>query len=138
MLYSAPQHTAAKEVRLCCVTVCAGGLAPSGSIDHSTMNNGWTDTTYATEAEVAAEADAALGREASSAFTTRLNLVVPGVADDDASHPMSWLEPVPGRPAHFRLKQQRAHSNGTLIRFVPYFEIGAEHFTCFPLFALKG
>lgn len=105
------------------------------------MNTGWTDTTHATEAEAAAEAQAGLGRETAAAFTTRLNLVVPGVTDAAASQPTTWLEPVPGRPAHFHVKSplqaQTGPGNGTVgISFVPYFEIGAEHFTAFPLFAL--
>lgn len=103
------------------------------------MNSGWTDTTHAAEAEQLAEVKAGLGREAASAFTTRLNLVVPGVADDAAAHPTTWLEPVLGHPAHFRLRPSlwAGIGNGTGISFVPYFEIGAEHFTAFPLFALK-
>eukprot|EP01046_Picozoa_sp_COSAG06_P046946 COSAG06_NODE_6733_length_2803_cov_19.880547_2_plen_93_part_00 len=64
--------------------------------------------------------------------------------------PAAWLEPVPGQPAYFRLKpppppqqqqlKEKAGSSSSSrssssSSFVPYFEIGAEHFTAFPLFS---
>jgi hypothetical protein len=70
------------------------------------MNEGWT-------------------RHDVSPFSTTLNLEIPGVKD--ASRPETWLERVAGRPANFVVKGAR---NITLL---PYFEIGDEHFSSFPI-----
>ena len=82
------------------------GLAPNGSVDHALLNVGWTEHDV-------------------SPFSTRLNLVIPNAS---GAEPGAWLSPIPGRPAAFRVKHAPALS------LVPYFEIGAEHFTAFPLF----
>ena len=83
-----------------------GGLAPNGTVDHALLNAGWTEHDV-------------------SPFSTRLNLVIPNAS---GAEPGAWLSPIPGRPAAFRVKHAPALS------LVPYFEIGAEHFTTFPLF----
>lgn len=49
---------------------------------------------------------------------------------DDPANPESWLDPVPEKPLHYKIKGKPGYEN------MQYYEIQDEQFTCYPVIAM--
>jgi DUF1680 family protein len=48
--------------------------------------------------------------------------------DQDPERPETWATPVDGKPGHFNVRGKPGYT------LIPYYEIGDEVFTCYPIF----